>query len=603
MSIVKMKFVACNTDKQNLDEMLLATVKSKLLDPEPAVNIINDENGGKLILDENIYESYLSSLKNISHSISVELNNEKPINTYTKEEIEAFIKEIEEQIILSGAEEYFTADDSIALKNLNEYGFEKIHSSKFLNFGFGRLPKDSLKKLNLYSEEPFILETLHQNKQYYWVLYATSNTFFPKIKKIFNSLFLENINIPDIDIEKVRSFYKDKLNDIYNYCYLNNELYKLHKYVLIMDNKHVICGFVPENKIDEFKSYFKDLPVDFRVKEPSDRSDLKAPTLLKNNSFFKPFELFVNMYSTPSYKEIDPTVFVGITYCILFGLMFGDLGQGFVLFLIGTIMYKKTKNNLMGIISRIGISSMIFGFLFGSVFGNEELLNPIHQQVFNVKEKLFEVMSNSSTMALLIGAVSIGAILILITMIINIYINIKNKEIGEVLFSQNGISGFVLYGYVIAAAVCKFMLNINILTKPYLLVFVLIPIILFFFKEPLTKIIEKENPKPKGGWGNFVLETFFEVFEIMLSFVTNSLSYLRVGGFILSHAGMMLVVMTLVNMVGKSGVVVFILGNIFVMVLEGLIVGIQTLRLEYYEMFSRYYKGGGREYKILSYEN
>ena len=84
--------------------------------------------------------------------------------------------------------------------------------------------------------------------------------------------------------------------------------------------------------------------------------------------------------------------------------------------------------------------------------------------------------------------------------------------------------------------------------------------------------------------------------------ITNSMSYLRVGGFVLSHAGMMLVVMTLVEMTGNAGILVMIFGNLFVMCLEGLIVGIQALRLEYYEMFSRYYTGGGREFRPITSE-
>ena len=82
----------------------------------------------------------------------------------------------------------------------------------------------------------------------------------------------------------------------------------------------------------------------------------------------------------------------------------------------------------------------------------------------------------------------------------------------------------------------------------------------------------------------------------MLSFVANTMSFLRVGGFVLSHAGMMAVVMTLKEMSGAYGIVVMILGNVIVILLEGLIVGIQTLRLEYYEMFSRYYEGGGKKF-------
>ena len=605
MAIVKMKFVAANTDASHLDEMLLASVKSNLFHPEPAVNIITEENGGQLISDENVYADYLVSLKNIGHHIGINLHGENTTNEYSEQEIKDFIAEMDEQVSLAVVSDssYLTQDDYVALQKLNEYGYENIHQAYFTQYNFGRLPIESYKKLSLYQDEPFLIDKLHENSQYYWILYATSVTHANKINRIFDSLFIERIPIPNIDVKHVVSKYEDKLKDIYSFCSLNDELFKLHQYVLIMDNKHVICGFVPNDKLEEYKSYFKDLPVDFRVKDPSEVKRATPPTLLKNNWFFKPFEMFVDMYSIPGYHEIDPTVFVGITYCLLFGLMFGDLGQGLVLFVLGTFMYKKSGNRLMGVVSRIGITSMIFGFLFGSVFGNEHILNPVHQSLFNVREKLFEVMASSSTMVLLIGAVAIGAVLILITISFNIFINLKNKNYGEALFSQNGIAGFVFYSYVIAAIVANTMYQINLMTPVFLIPFVGLPILLFFFKEPLEKIMEKKSPKPHGGWGNFVLETFFEVFEIMLSFVTNSLSYLRVGGFILSHAGMMLVVMTLVEMTGNAGPVVLIIGNIFVMALEGLIVGIQTLRLEYYEMFSRYYKGGGKKYEILTYED
>ena len=98
---------------------------------------------------------------------------------------------------------------------------------------------------------------------------------------------------------------------------------------------------------------------------------------------------------------------------------------------------------------------------------------------------------------------------------------------------------------------------------------------------------------PDGG-GAFITETFFEMFEVLLSFVTNTMSFLRVGGFILVHAGMMTVVFTLADLVGTgANIPVIIFGNIFVMALEGLIVGIQVLRLEFYEMFSLFYDAEG----------
>ena len=113
---------------------------------------------------------------------------------------------------------------------------------------------------------------------------------------------------------------------------------------------------------------------------------------------------------------------------------------------------------------------------------------------------------------------------------------------------------------------------------------------------PLKNLLHKQALKPHEGWGGYLVESIFELLEVVLSFVSNTMSFLRVGGFVLSHAGMMVVVMTLKEMTGSAGLLVLVIGNIFVIGLEGLIVGIQTLRLQYYEMFSRYFAGGGKKY-------
>ncbi len=96
----------------------------------------------------------------------------------------------------------------------------------------------------------------------------------------------------------------------------------------------------------------------------------------------------------------------------------------------------------------------------------------------------------------------------------------------------------------------------------------------------------------------FFLESLFELFEILLSYVTNSISFLRVGAFALSHGAMMGVVLLLADAQSSHpNLFILILGNVFVAGMEGLIVGIQVLRLEYYEMFSRFYKGTGKVFK------
>lgn len=101
--------------------------------------------------------------------------------------------------------------------------------------------------------------------------------------------------------------------------------------------------------------------------------------------------------------------------------------------------------------------------------------------------------------------------------------------------------------------------------------------------------------------GAYLTVAPFELFEVVLSFFSNTMSFLRVGGFVLSHAGMMAVVFTLSEMVGNAASpAVIIIGNLFVMGMEGLIVGIQVLRLEFYEMFSRYFDGDGKPFSPVT---
>lgn len=601
MAIVKMKYVSVATDESHIDEMVLDGVHSGLLHAVHAADIINEDNGGHLINDENPYSGYLQTLQNFAHSVNYTLDPERaPKKHYTNEEMDAFIDELDETFGLETDANtvLLTPDDEQALGALSECGFERMHACQYLNFGFGRLPRESYKKLSMYKDEIFVHHHVHETPQYIWMLYVTSDSYVDKVRKIFKDLYFEPIDIPMIDVKKQLEHYKDKIDDIYAFCNEENSVHELYPYIAEINEKYLLSGFVKADEVDHYKAIFKDLPSTIEVKDPSEVPDLECPTLLKNNWFAKPFEMFLGMYGVPKYTDFDPTGFMAFTYCLLFGIMFGDLGQGLVLFILGLVFEKKGQ--IFGIINRCGITSMIFGFLFGSVFGYEELLNPVHQSLFGVREKLFDVMAQSSTMVLLIGAVAIGAVLILTTQCMNIVNRFKHHQLGDAIFSQNGIAGLVFYGGIVFAIVATMLLGWNVLNPVYLGIFIVLPVISFVMKEPLSNAVEHKTVKPEEGWGGYIAQSIFELIDVLLTFVTNSMSYLRVGGFVLSHAGMMLVVMTLVEMTGKAGVAVLIFGNIFVMVLEGLIVGIQTLRLEYYEMFSRYYDAGGVQFNALS---
>jgi len=311
--------------------------------------------------------------------------------------------------------------------------------------------------------------------------------------------------------------------------------------------------------------------------------------------------MFVEMYGMPSVKDIDPTPFVAYTYALLFGIMFGDVGQGLLFILLGWLLYKYKGMQLGQVGMRIGLFSMLFGFLYGSVFGNEEILNALWRDVLGFENMPLHVLNPSFTMTLLIAAVGLGSILILMSIGINIALNIKNKHYVEVFLSHNGLAGIVFYLFVLAGLALQIGMGIQVFSLLSVLAFAILPLLAVLFKEPIERKVHGGELFPEG-LGGFITEGFFELFEVVLSYTTNTMSFMRVAGFVLSHAGMMLVVYTLMDMGGGflASTLIFIIGNLFVMALEGMIVGIQVLRLEFYEMFSRYYEGNGIKFRPLS---
>ena len=210
-------------------------------------------------------------------------------------------------------------------------------------------------------------------------------------------------------------------------------------------------------------------------------------------------------------------------------------------------------------------------------------------------------MESENMMTTLILAVVFGVILIIAAMVIQMVNSIRQKNLGSALIGTNGLTGLIFYLAVIYIVVTKLLPAMGPTRFMGLLV-VLIILCLFAiaFAEPLKAKVNKKRFALHEGKVMFVMEAVFELLEVLLSYMTNSISFIRVGAFALSHAGMMSVVMMLSDIENTTtpvGIIIVIFGNILISALEGLIVGIQVLRLEYYEMFSRFYSGTGREFK------
>lgn len=250
---------------------------------------------------------------------------------------------------------------------------------------------------------------------------------------------------------------------------------------------------------------------------------------------------------------------------------------------------------------RIGLCSAAFGLVYGSVFGLEEALDPLYHAM-GLPGKPVEVMDPLTINNLLIFAVGLGVVLIVASMMMNIALGVKNRDWQKAIFSQNGLAGLVFYGSILAGVVGMLM-GYQLFTPLYILGLIVLPILVVFLKEPLGRLASGQAGllPPGESLADFCIDGFFELFDVVLSFITNTMSFLRVGGFVISHAGMMAVVLTLCEMMnGTSSLVTLVVGNLFVMALEGFIVGIQVLRLEFYELFSHYFEGQGKPFEPIA---
>jgi len=618
---------------KKLDDVLVLLSDCGCFHIESASKITNKKNGFTAINEENPYVKPLKQLNEISGHLGVKYRSAdySDIETDDIKKIENYIVDVLSHVKLLKEKEHETYEKLSVhertmyqvdhLQGLNA-DFQQIFHCEHIKVRLGKLPVDSFNKLSYYDDKPFYFTHFSEEKEFYWGMYFVPVAFQEEIDEIFEGLYFERTHIPDFVhgdsakasselhkmveedrkcIEECKSKLSDyseqsfeKLCKVFSFFKSLHDNFDLRNKAAIVNDKFYIIGFVPHSEADEFLKQFDKFDDVSVVLQPADiNGKLEPPVKLKNNKFTQPFSMFVEMYGLPSYNGINPTTFVAVTYTLLFGIMFGDVGQGIVLAIAGAILWKIKKFALGPILTRIGLSGAFFGLLYGSVFGFEELLDPFYEAL-GITFLPFKIMDNVTT--ILVGAISLGVLIMIISILINIIIGIKNKKSEDALFGNNGVAGLVFFGSILVGAIGTFS-GIKIFTTSYVIFLIVLPLVAMFLREPLSYWIKGKKYVLEEGLTDFIASNFFEVFEFLLGYATNTLSFVRIGGFVLSHASMMLVVMALAEQVSASAVpIVIILGNIFVMAIEGLLVGIQTLRLEFYEIFSRFYSGDGKPF-------
>lgn len=510
------------------------------------------------------------------------------------------------------------------------YNVKDILKFQFIKFRFGRISREYYEKFSafVYDTIDAVMFKCEEEADYVWVVYFVPQKLADKIDAIYASMHFERCYLPDeyegtpveaghvldsrirerqsqIDqiereIQEYVSSRKEELTAAWNRISSFSTNYDVRKLAALTKhdnhNFYILCGWMTEG---DAKSLQKEVENDEDtfciIEDDHDNIMSSPPTKMKNPGLFKPFEMFVEMYGLPSYTELDPTIIIAVTYSVLFGFMFGDAGQGLCLLIGGYLLYRFKKLRLAGIISCCGVFSVIFGLLFGSVFGFEDLLEPVW---LRPQQAMTDLPFIGRLNTVFVVAIAIGMGIILMCMVFNIINSLRSHDVERTYFDTNGVAGLVFY-FALASVVVLFMTGKPLPAAFILVVMFVIPLLIIFFKEPLTAFVEKKSEGIEGGVGMFITQGIFELFEVLLSYFSNTLSFVRVGAFAVSHAAMMQVVLMLAGAEAGGSVNwgIVIGGNLFVCGMEGLIVGIQVLRLEYYELFSRFYRGSGRAFE------
>lgn len=644
LAIEKMKLVRVDGLLKNLDSVIYNCCLDGNFHPEPAIQHMSGSLGYITLSEDNPYTSHVQKMEELYQLVG---ESTPPLKAQTTRGIQPEdkdkIQELADRLAqLQGEKADLEKQKSELEEKKAQFShftgldmpFDEIIKGEYIKVRFGFLPKASYARMMVaYAENPHVLfVTCSEDKGGYWGIYFTPLRNADEIDGIFATLFFERLHLPEAsgtpesivkqlgeeindcqkkieqkeeEITRCWAEQKEGCSETYQQLKWHEEAFDLRHYAAYRDNYFFLVGWVPAAKADAFAEKVKQIRhMRVTISDPEEVENATPPTKLKNPWFVKPFEFFVDMYGLPSYGEMDITAFVAITFTVLFGIMFGDLGQGAVLAVGGFILWKWKKMALARLIVPCGISSMVFGFMFGSVFGFEEALEPVYEAlgmsgkpISNWPGAPTTVLDTAAINPILVCAIFIGVALVLAAMVLHIIAALHKGQWGEAIFSNNGLVGILVYcGGV--SFVSDFMSGPHFLPSGVAFALIGGGLVLLFFKEILIGLVDHHpNWKPES-WADYCMQNIFELLEYVLSYFSNTVSFLRVGAFVFVHAAMMMAIFSLAG--DPVNPVVVILGNALIIALEGLLSGIQGLRLEFYEMFSRCYEGGGHPFKGVS---
>jgi V/A-type H+-transporting ATPase subunit I len=520
-----------------------------------------------------------------------------------------------------------------------------LRNSNFLYSTLGIIPAANVSRLETsLSRVPHVFFTLREDSQkpVVWLLGPRSNSDI--IDRAAKSAYLDPLTLPEefagtpaeitASIRKAIDASKQKISDLTSRLSklagahqkeLHELLWDVHVSRMMADaivrfgqlrHTYVVVGWVPTADLGLLTQRLKQASPEILIETiPTERSGhhSNVPVALTTNKWLRPIQMLVTTYGRPSYGELDPTWIMAITFPLLFGAMFGDLGQGLVLLVLGLLMHNRIfmagMQSLGLLIAYCGASAAFFGVLYGSIFGFEG--HQVEEYLgFHFEPTWMSPLEN--ILGILSVAIDAGIIILMLSFLLGMFNNIRARDWAHLVFGHTGVVAFIFYISFLAllgsflgstAIAPKVAVAIASLPIPWTLVAAVFGI-LVMFSGALRNWMEGHRPIEGSGVGGFlmfIVQSFMDLFETIISMLSNTLSFVRVGAFAVAHGGLSLAIFSLAGEEPDLGFwITILIGNLFIIGFEGLIVGIQTMRLHYYEILGKFFHGGGMRFEPLT---
>ena len=520
-----------------------------------------------------------------------------------------------------------------------------LRNSNFLHSILGIIPAANVSRLETsLGRVPHVFFTLREDPQkpVVWLLGPRSNSDI--IDRAAKSAYLNPLTVPEefagtpaeitASIRKAIDASKQKIADLTSRLAnlagthqkeLHNLYWDVHVSRMMADaivrfgqlrHTYVVVGWVPTENLEFLTQRLKQASPEILIETiPTDRSGhhSNVPVALTTNKWLRPIQMLVTTYGRPSYGELDPTWLMAITFPLLFGAMFGDLGQGLVLLLAGLLIDRgiimKGMQSLGLLIAYCGASAAIFGYLYGSIFLFE---GHLIEEYLGFHFEAPWISPINEILPVLSLAIDAGIVILLLSFLLGIFNNIRARDWPHLVFGHTGIVMLLFYIAFLAllgsflgatALAPKIAVAIGALPLPWTLLAVVFGIGVMF-SGAFRNAMEGHRAVEGSGVGGclmFGVQSFMDLFESVISLLSNTLSFVRVGAFAVAHGGLSLAILSLAGEEPDLGFwITIIIGNLFIIGFEGLIVGIQTMRLHYYEILGKFFHGGGMRFEPLT---